>query len=352
MIRKDVPRMHADAGGRRNPGRATQPHRSKAGMSSRLEILTFHRILPEGESYFIPPMAMSVGIFSRLLRSLKRHYQILPLREAIRAFSGGGPRRPAVALTFDDGYADNLHLARAILLKEGLPATFFIPVTPVRDGSAYWWDRLFHVARQRTGEFHEFLGPWAQRLGLGPLQVVREPADVQAVGCLCRKVVAALNGAGRAVRDIFLGQLEARFGAYDGPGLLMSMADARTLVRDGFEVGSHSMSHAPLTDLSLPEAVAELRDSKACLESDLGCPVQGFSYPRGAYTSDIARQARDAGYAYAVTTRFGSNSLGASAHELARRNMSDYRGLRARFPIPMHMLEISGRLDPLLANRR
>jgi peptidoglycan/xylan/chitin deacetylase (PgdA/CDA1 family) len=57
--------------------------------------------------------------------------------------------------------------------------------------------------------------------------------------------------------------------------------DLREMVRLGFEIGSHTVSHANLGRLGLQEAKEELAQSKAALEKQLIRPVRWFAYPFG-----------------------------------------------------------------------
>ena len=50
--------------------------------------------------------------------------------------------------TFDDGYANNLHL-RPILEEFGIPAVFFISTGHVLSGKPFWWDVLYRELWRR-----------------------------------------------------------------------------------------------------------------------------------------------------------------------------------------------------------
>jgi peptidoglycan/xylan/chitin deacetylase (PgdA/CDA1 family) len=82
--------------------------------------------------------------------------------------------------------------------------------------------------------------------------------------------------------------------------------ELRVLEQRGITIGSHTVTHRPLTRLSSDEAQRELRDSRQALEQHLGHPVQWFAYPYGAEDSRIVTLAREAGYVLAVTTLGGS----------------------------------------------
>jgi peptidoglycan/xylan/chitin deacetylase (PgdA/CDA1 family) len=58
--------------------------------------------------------------------------------------------------------------------------------------------------------------------------------------------------------------------------------DVREMARMGFEIGSHSVSHANFGNISVDEARRELIVSRAVLEERLGLPVRWFAYPFGA----------------------------------------------------------------------
>lgn len=68
-------------------------------------------------------------------------------------------------------------------------------------------------------------------------------------------------------------------GSFEGRPM-MSAADLRDLQGNGWEVGSHSQSHADFSRLSPQEADQELRGSKAALEA-IGINITSFAYPWG-----------------------------------------------------------------------
>ena len=61
----------------------------------------------------------------------------------------------------------------------------------------------------------------------------------------------------------------------------LTWADLRSLVSAGFEIGSHTCSHADMGVLPLPEAEVELRRSREHLEQELGVRVRSFAFPYG-----------------------------------------------------------------------
>lgn len=90
------------------------------------------------------------------------------------------------------------------------------------------------------------------------------------------------------------------------PALMRSIdwSMAGQLVEAGWDVGSHTMSHARLPELSDEELTQELLDSRRAIERRLGrCEL--LAYPFGAWDERVARAAADSGYSFAFTLPFG-----------------------------------------------
>jgi len=309
----------------------------------------FHRILKDGEEYFIPPMALSCRTFRRLMEWTARTIRVVALEDTINKIRKGKFDTASVAVTFDDGYRDNFELARRILLKAGIPATFFVPIRQIEAGEVYWWDHLFSVAKTHFGCFKAWLRD--NRLPATYQRFLKSPFSDR-VGPLCRSIVRYINDLGVVERNNFLDALVQEFGLYDGERLLMTWNEISQLKRDGFSIGSHSLSHIPLTELTTEQAKVEIKDSRAILSNKVDDEIEGFSYPRGRWNGTLAELAAQEGYSFAVTTRFGSNNESCDLYALARRNLCDYKGVRSLIPVPMHMLEMTGLLDRFLVKRR
>ena len=80
------------------------------------------------------------------MRWVQRHFNVIPLDEAIDALQSRTLPARSLAITFDDGYADNQQIAAPILRKLGLPATFFI-ATGYLDGGRMFNDSVIAALR-------------------------------------------------------------------------------------------------------------------------------------------------------------------------------------------------------------
>ncbi len=88
-------------------------------------------------------------------------------------------------------------------------------------------------------------------------------------------------------------------------GRLLNAVELRELHANGIEIGSHTVSHARLTDVGDSQLKAELADSRAVLEDALGSAVTSFAYPYGAWDARCADAVQTVGYHAACTTRPG-----------------------------------------------
>jgi peptidoglycan/xylan/chitin deacetylase (PgdA/CDA1 family)/GT2 family glycosyltransferase len=89
------------------------------------------------------------------------------------------------------------------------------------------------------------------------------------------------------------------------PRRLLSAAQIRELHRLGVTIGSHSLTHAWLPDLSETELRREVADSKSRLEDLLGSEVACFAYPAGGFDARVRRAVARAGYQMGMTIRQG-----------------------------------------------
>jgi peptidoglycan/xylan/chitin deacetylase (PgdA/CDA1 family) len=98
----------------------------------------------------------------------------------------------------------------------------------------------------------------------------------------------------------------------------LSHGQLRQLSDLGLEVGSHSMTHPYLTDLSDEQLVDELAGSKHELEQITGRPIHHFSCPGGRWDRRVVAKAKQAGYHSVSTSRASANSAGTDPFALGR----------------------------------
>lgn len=157
-----------------------------------------------------------------------------------------GAHGKQVAVTFDDAFASVLALAKPTLDEIGFPATVYAVTQFAREGTPLRWDGVSHWAE----------GPHADELA---------SLDWDAL---------------RGLRD------------------------------DGWEIGSHTVTHPDLTALDDDQLDRELNDSREAVAAAMGEPCTSIAYPYGRVDARVIAAAGRAGYATgaALPARWGRRS--------------------------------------------
>lgn len=108
----------------------------------------------------------------------------------------------------------------------------------------------------------------------------------------------------------------------------LTWGQIRALERRGWDIGSHTVSHADLTATPPDQVLRQLRQSRFALEKNLGQPVQWFCYPYGRVDPEVERLVRKAGYVLAVTTQPGDRLSAREPLLLPRVRVSYETGVR------------------------
>jgi peptidoglycan/xylan/chitin deacetylase (PgdA/CDA1 family) len=109
----------------------------------------------------------STSYFLRQVNYLRRHYRLVTLSQAVELVRKGGINVPTLAITFDDGYADNFVNLRAVTEESGMPIAYFISTEHVSSGREFTHDQLCneHGFPPNTWEQLEFLQHCGYEIG-------------------------------------------------------------------------------------------------------------------------------------------------------------------------------------------
>ena len=102
------------------------------------------------------------------------------------------------------------------------------------------------------------------------------------------------------------------------PASLMSEDQILELHDAGFEIGSHSLTHRRLTELTRDEAWEEISRSRILLEMTLNDTVRSFSYPYGLLNDQLRLLVREAGYEFACGVYSGPYVFGLDDWDIRR----------------------------------
>jgi peptidoglycan/xylan/chitin deacetylase (PgdA/CDA1 family) len=262
-----------------------------------------HRVLEDSSPTLVPGNAISASQLERTIRCIwKNGWEIIPLDAVANRLEHPTKQRFA-CITFDDGFADNWTVAYPILARLGVPFTVF----PVID----------FVKRTKAPNFE--LLEW---FVLRAERVVLEIPGLLALDAACRTLDEKRCIFSRILPLVW--RNEPRLSA----ALLSAIAGAQLSIDDfftesflslqhltalsggqGVSIGSHSMSHRPLSRMPRPEARDELAMSRTWLEAVTGKPVRQVAYPFGSRSDCDHREfslAAETGYTLGLTTRPGN----------------------------------------------
>jgi peptidoglycan/xylan/chitin deacetylase (PgdA/CDA1 family) len=328
-------------------------------FTSRGIVLAYHRIADlDHDPQLLAVSPRNFGEHLEAIRNLGAPLALTDLGEALR--QGRVPRR-AIAVTFDDGYVDNVHQAAPALERAGIPATFFVTSGKVGSRHEFWWDeveRLLLVSPElpETLELDFGTGPrrWslrgattlsrAKRESLSRWNVLHSESPTQR-HTLYKELCDALRRMLPAQREAILAKLRAWSGdrgearpshramTASELGALSQIPVAR--------IGAHGVDHPMLSVLDPASQRAEIASSREFLEETTGRPVDHFAYPFGSrtdYTADTVRLVSELGFTVACANFPETVTGRSSVFEIPRFVVRNWNGqvFRSRIQSWLH----------------
>lgn len=243
-------------------------------------ILCFHRVSPVGVGGR-SALAISPADFEKVLDLFDDGWEFVSLEDGVAPST-----RRKVAVTFDDGYADNLYVAAPLLSERSIPATFFIASGFVERQTLFPADALDAFFSSSPS----------------PEIPLREIWDVEPAGYW-----SALEQLSRSTDHEFWRVLEALSDqvkdevlARDPYQRPLTPAELRELSAfNGFTLGPHTYSHRRLTALDMDDAMSDVARGIRFLHSQDLALAPFFAYPFGQKSdtsSTLTRRTRNMGF--------------------------------------------------------
>jgi peptidoglycan/xylan/chitin deacetylase (PgdA/CDA1 family) len=255
-------------------------------------VLCYHSIASQPDSRWIDPgKRVPVPVFRNQMRFLAKHRHVVSLDRIVAAIASG-ERLPAgtVAITFDDGYRDNMTEAFPILHSLGLPATVFLPTRYIDDAEPAWINRLYAAVMYRTTDELDIDVPFRFRASFASaskrLEAYRALSDL----------VFELD---YDTRVQGLRSIAERLGSpLPSHRIGMNWADVReSRVRfPKIQFGSHTVTHLDMNAACTATLQQELTQSKLEIEGHLQEAVEHFAYPYSRVGPDNESLVAAAGY--------------------------------------------------------
>jgi peptidoglycan/xylan/chitin deacetylase (PgdA/CDA1 family) len=252
-----------------------------------LVILLYHRVCTLNDDPF--QLAVAPVNFREQICYLRDHWPVIRLSEALHKRT-----EPAVAITFDDGYADNFLHALPILEECRVPATFFVTTGYLDTHREYWWDQLSLL---RLSERIPPVDDLHTKLRKLPPAERERFLDVLFTQCGIRPQFRQTH---RPLTSVELCQLASSKWA---------------------DVGAHGVSHTAFSALAPEVQHDELITSKISLQELLQREISLFSYPFGKtedYTHASVAFCKNCGFSLAVANIPGQVRCWTDPYQLPR----------------------------------
>jgi peptidoglycan/xylan/chitin deacetylase (PgdA/CDA1 family) len=310
-------------------------------------ILLYHRVSDLRSDPQL--LCVSRQHFGEHLEVLRKHGYPMRLKALDQMLQRKNLGRCGIVVTFDDGYADNLHHAKPLLERYDIPATVFVATGYIDSKSGFWKDNLEQVFLQPgtlpetlhlnvKGNLYQWeLGEAAyynmedfKRCSGWNVTRTYDPTVRQRLyRCLCQ----LLSPLCEVERQTVLKELLAWAGIEFQDGSVhrtLSTDEVIHLAKGGLvEVGSHTVMHPVLSLLPAAAQRDEIRGSKIHLEEILGHPVTSFAYPYGGrshYSAETVAAVREAEFEVACSNFSGMVRRDADMWQLPRFLVRNWSG--------------------------
>jgi peptidoglycan/xylan/chitin deacetylase (PgdA/CDA1 family) len=264
----------------------------------------------------------------------------------LESFTGNAPldaRGRSIAVTFDDGYADNLINALPALERHDVPATIFIVPSRIGCGREFWWDGLCRAI------FSPARLPSRLDLRLDGLVIACDVApdgsgDAERDAsyradegdpatprqALCLHVWTSLLTLSPAQQDAAIEALLDWAGVVEpaDPGALPLTVDqlAELARHPLITLGNHTETHAPLDLLSPARVRDEILNGGSMLEALTGAPTRLFCFPYGRLAPSAVDAVRASGATLACECAQGVVTPLTRPYKLPRIQVIDQSG--------------------------
>jgi peptidoglycan/xylan/chitin deacetylase (PgdA/CDA1 family) len=280
-------------------------------------VLTFHRVLTDSElqqTASLGGMIVRDRTFAAFLNHGAHHYEFANLGQEPDWKSAG---KLKLAVTFDDGWADNAETVYPIASQHHVPFVIFI--VPEKTGTVlpFWPERT------------------AAALDRIPSANGSRRADSIGRAIEALKALPAIERESRISQMLGSGGLLASSATVDKT---MTWEQIAELHAGGVTFGSHTSTHEILTTVPIAQAEREIVSSRKAIQQKLGSSCHLFSYPNGNYSEEVRELVAQAGYKLAFLDQEpGVWTRDCDPLLIPRVNICEY-----------HLVDSNGNFSPLI----
>lgn len=249
-----------------------------------LIVLSLHGVSPERNDFYPP---LHPGALDELLTLLARDFTLTSFDRLADAPTG----RPALVLTFDDGFHDFVEHAMPVLARHRVHANLNVIASSVHTGVAPWTQRFNDLlAGAPPALLREIRVPGFDRPAPGP-----DPEERARYGAALGALLTACSRAERAPLLAIVERSLAR-----GEPRVTRMMDARD-VREAsreHQIGAHSLDHDSMGTETLAHFAADVAGCQTFFRDTLGLPLEVYAFPNGSAREEQVDHLRGRGFPF------------------------------------------------------
>jgi peptidoglycan/xylan/chitin deacetylase (PgdA/CDA1 family) len=250
-------------------------------------ILMYHGVCKESNPY--NRRHCYLADFEKQMRYLKKCANIISVEDFFEGRFDRG--RSNVAITFDDGYLNNLTYALPVLERYGVKASVYVTGLFHSEEKIIWADFLQITTSFRQADF---------KLGEEKFEIRNKQAIRKKDGKSLLEIIKNEKPEYAYKQELYkvLGKDFSSVSSKTSEHWkLMNDEEILTLSRSPLiSVGSHGWEHNNLGNIAPEQAREEIRHSKAYLENLIQKPVREIAFPDGSYSPAVLSHSRDLGF--------------------------------------------------------
>ena len=282
-------------------------------MRRQLLVLTYHGVVEKHHTDRLRyATTVSVAEFDQHLSALRRDFHPVSAADVTAWYRGEQdlPNNP-VLVTFDDGYRNNLTLAAPVLRAHDIPCVFHVSTGYIGTPRILWTTEMICTVLRWP---YTFIPTPDGAKTPTPTHDSERRATALRIKEDCKRISwDALQKYLEQIRNVGIELDESeelcRFMTWD---------EVRELRRQGFEIGSHTVEHPILSQVTPERLRFELRESKRRVEQETGAACTAIAYPNGdrkSVSEGVVHAAQYEGYrlGFTVIEQFTARPVNALA---------------------------------------
>lgn len=208
--------------------------------------------------------------FIKDLDTLCRYFEPVTLNHFLN--SSKDRTKPVFHLTFDDGLRECSEVIQHVLLRKGIPATYFLNNDFI-DNKALFYRFTASLILEKSGT--------------GEIEKVLKENNITAANA--RTFILKADHNDKALLERIAAHLGIDINEYlNKQKPYLSSSEIKGLIKNGFNIGSHSNDHRDFSFMKTPEVVESVKASISDLNVRFGISCKSFSFPFTNHTLPVS----------------------------------------------------------------